>query len=75
MDRIVWTHLHSAFILVVLIAMLGMTITTVKANAKRGPQIAGNQISDWKCHAIHPGQSACFHMIDSSHMIVATSLR
>jgi hypothetical protein len=75
MDRIVWTHLHTAFILVVLIAMLGMTITTVKANAKRGPQVAGSQISDWKCHPIHPGQSACFHMIDGSHMIVATSLR
>ena len=72
MDRIVWTHLHTAFILVVLIAMLGMTITTVKANAT---QVAGNQISDWKCHPIHPGQSACFHRIDGSHMIVATSLR
>jgi hypothetical protein len=55
--------------------MLGVTVTTVKANAKRGPQVASNQISDWKCHPIHPGQSACFHMIDGSHMIVATSLR
>ncbi len=75
MDRIVWTHLHTAFILVVLIAMLGVTVTTVKAAAKRGPQVASSQTSDWKCHPIHPGQSACYNMIDGSHMIVAMSLR
>jgi hypothetical protein len=75
MDRIVWTHLHTAFILVVLIAMLGMTLTTATASAKRGPEIASSQSSDWKCHPIHPGQSACFNMIDGNHMIVATSLK
>ena len=75
MNGIVWTRLHTAFIVAVLIAMLGMTVSTVKANAKREPQVASSQTSDWKCHPIHPGQSACFNLVDGKHMIVATSLK
>lgn len=74
MNRIVWTRLHTAFIVAVSIAMLGMTATTVKANAKRGLHVAGQSL-DWKCHPNHTrGQMACFNMVDGRHMIVATSL-
>ena len=74
MNGIVWTRLHTAFMVVVSIAMIGMTVTTVKANTKRALQ-ATAPISDWKCHPIHPGQSACYNLVDGGHMIVATGLR